>query len=114
MKKKVFISGPMTDMKNYNQQSFQVAQYWLESQGYEVRSPAVFPHNWSKFEDYMTLDLAMLEMCDFIFLLPGWTRSAGALMESNRAIDLEVQELKYDKGILDVLQDIYESLRTDN
>ena len=43
-------------------------------------NPAVFPEGFT-WEEYMKITLAMLSVCDTIYLLPDWTESKGAQEE---------------------------------
>ncbi len=43
-----------------------------------------------RYEDFMALDLAWLEVAEAIYMLRGWEKSRGAVMEHNRAIDLGI------------------------
>lgn len=111
-KTKIYIAGPMTGLINFNYQSFDVAQIWLESKGYEVRNPATFQHGWNSYKDYIKAGLCMLEMCDRIVFLPGWESSKGAILEKEKAIELRIKMLNpFDEHIFSVLFDIYEAAK---
>lgn len=84
---RVYISGPITDHQGY-MSDFQKAQDHLEELGYTVINPAavqsVLPE--LEYEEYMKLDLAMLELCEAIYMLNGWQESYGANREYGYAL----------------------------
>jgi len=79
---KVYISGPMTGLPDYNRAAFRKAEARLLSRGYDVVNPARvnLPES-SEWIDYMRHDIKMLMDCDGIATLPGWDESRGALTE---------------------------------
>jgi hypothetical protein len=85
---KIYIAGPMTGIPDFNRLSFNEAARLLSEKGHIVLNPAVLPDG-MKHEEYMTICLAMVEVCDMVALLPGWEKSKGACMEIIRAFDLD-------------------------
>lgn len=85
-KKKVFISGPMTGIKDFNKPAFDQAEQWLTQAGYSVFNPARmhFDDAWTH-EEIMRIDLAALAQCDYILMLPKWYYSKGAIQEYHYA-----------------------------
>ena len=85
-KKKVFISGPMSGIKDFNKPAFDKAEQWLTQAGYSVFNPARmhFDDSWTH-EEIMRIDLAALAQCDYILLLDKWYYSKGALQEYHYA-----------------------------
>lgn len=78
MKKVAFISGKISEDKNYKEK-FKMAQIYLESLGCLVLSPAVLPAlSWCAC---MRITLAMMREADCIVFLPDWMDSPGARME---------------------------------
>ena len=77
---KIFISGPMSGLPNFNRQAFHEAARMLDSQGHVVLNPATLP-NGLKQAQYMDICLAMLRCVDAIYLLPDWKLSHGARAE---------------------------------
>jgi hypothetical protein len=84
IKKVVFISGMISDDKDY-QEKFAEAEKTLTEQGYIVLNPAkAIPSEfiWSKA---MMICFAMIREADGIVLLPDWEQSAGARSEKSHA-----------------------------
>lgn len=86
---KVYISGPMTGIEDYNFPAFHQAAERLQAAGYRVENPAskgvIDGWTWS---DYLRHDLRQLLECDAICLLPGWRNSKGATLEHHVATGL--------------------------
>jgi len=80
--KKVFISGPMTGLPDFNRKAFFEAEEKLRNAGFSVFNPA-----WLRFDEFWdskaiaTVDLAALSQCDYIYQLEGWENSLGATAE---------------------------------
>ena len=96
----VYISGPMKGLPDGNRAAFRDVELMLKDRGYEP----VNPHSLSPargadetdagyYERCMAIDLAALERCDAIFLLPAWQASSGALREYKRAAELGMSVL---------------------
>jgi nucleoside 2-deoxyribosyltransferase len=109
--KRVYIAGPMSGLESFNLPAFDSMAYTLRRMGYEVVSPAdisraMITERGCGFSDirrgeYLTRDLAELQLCDAMVLLPGWQRSAG--------VDIELRFAAY-CGI--VVYDGLEALRS--
>ncbi len=86
---KVYISGPMTGIENYNFPAFNRAAAILAMHGYDVENPAdkgvIDGWEWA---DYLRYDLRVLTLCDAIYRLPGWENSRGATLEVHVAVAL--------------------------
>lgn len=82
--KKVFISGAITGCDGYKEKFLQAEKY-LKSFGYAVMNPAVLDEGFEHGE-YMKVTLAMLSVCDTIYILPCAVASKGALEEIMEAV----------------------------
>ena len=85
---RVYISGPITGTKDYVMR-FAEAEAKLEKMGFSVFNPArvnaELPENLGH-EKYMEISMAMLGMCDGIYMLNGWRDSRGACREYGYAM----------------------------
>lgn len=80
---KVYISGPMTGIPDYNFPAFNTAAERWRAEGWEVVNPA---ENFGGRVDltrpeYMRLDIQHLLNVDALAVLAGWQRSKGASLE---------------------------------
>ena len=93
---RLYVSGPMTGIPNYNFAAFQATTVTLRGMGHEVWSPAemdaeegVAPDPEGKTDDmekyagYLARDIRVLaeERIEGIVVLPGWMNSGGAITE---------------------------------
>lgn len=86
---RLYISGPMTGIPEWNFPAFNKAADQLRAAGYDVVNPADGGSDNSKsWEDYLREDLRLLLDCDGIALLPGWEKSRGARLEVHVATSL--------------------------
>lgn len=78
----IYISGQITGRKDY-QEKFNIAELKLKLTGLEVINPAklndVLPE--LTHEQYMTICMAELSLCDSIYMLKGYEKSKGAMQE---------------------------------
>lgn len=85
---RVYISGGITGVPDYKER-FSEAEKELKEKGHEVISPAkvsdVLPS--MDYEEYMSVDLLLLSMCDAIYMLEGWEKSTGANREYCYAVE---------------------------
>ena len=78
---RIYISGKITDNNNYIEQ-FAEAETWLTEQGYEAVNPTkCCEYPFFTYAEYMEIDLALLKLCDAIFMLANWQDSNGAKTE---------------------------------
>lgn len=81
----IYIAGPMTGLKNFNRDSFALAELAIKEQGHEVRNPACLGTDWTRYEDYIEVGLVMLRQCEAVVFLPGSENSKGAQIEREEA-----------------------------
>lgn len=86
-KKKVYIAGPMSGITGDNRDAFYKIDAKLEVRGFIPLNPACLPNGLTQ-GDYMDICLAMVRACDAVYLLPGWGKSEGAIVENAYAIKL--------------------------
>lgn len=79
---RIYLSGPITGIDDYMER-FLETEARVKRQWNEVLNPAkvgkmlpVLGHS-----EYMTIDLAMLKICDVILLMKGWQQSKGCMEE---------------------------------
>lgn len=80
---KVYISGPITGIKDY-MQNFARAERKLGAEGHVPVNPAKVNAQLPKdttHEEYMKMSYVMLDMCDAVFMLEGWEGSKGCNLE---------------------------------
>ena len=82
--KKVFISGAITGCDGYKEKFLQ-AEKDLKSFGYSVMNPAILDEGFEHGE-YMKVTIAMLSVCDTIYILPCAISSKGATEEILEAV----------------------------
>ncbi len=79
---RVYVSGPMTGIKDHNFPAFNEAAGRLRARGHEVVNPVdINPDPGTPWEICLRADLIEMLKCDTIALLPGWQNSRGAQFE---------------------------------
>ena len=82
---KIYISGRITNNDNYKNDFKQAAQY-LTNQYYIVINPCCLPLG-LKYEEYIHINKAMIDVSDAIYLLKNWEDSNGARIEYDYAVE---------------------------
>lgn len=93
--KKVYISGPMTGFADFNYPSFDAKETELLELGFIPINPA---NNFDrstgrKRAEYLKVDLKNLLTCDYIYFLPGFETSSGAILEALVAKECGIEVL---------------------
>ena len=78
--KRVYISGPMTGISEYNFPAFFKAEKLLKEYGYIPLNPARSPKG-LEYKHYMDIAFAMIRSSQEIYTLDGWEKSNGAIAE---------------------------------
>ena len=95
---RLYISGPMTGLPNFNRDQFNRAAGILRAAAYDVVNPAELPAGWT-WDEYMARALADLRTCDAMAMLPGWPESKGARKELQEALRLDFRVREWTKWI---------------
>ncbi len=80
MRELIYISGPMSGVKDHNFPAFNALASKLRSSGWRVVNPAELVGG-ATWVEFMRRDIRYLMDCDMVIVLPGWQKSRGALME---------------------------------
>ena len=78
---KIYISGPITNVLDYKEKFGQAEKHLKEKYpNAEIINPTmiVLPSSCTH-EDYMKIDFMLLDLCDAIYMMPGWDLSKGCL-----------------------------------
>lgn len=86
---KVYISGPMTGLPQFNYPAFFDMAEHICAIGYEPLNQAAQPEQPS-WEAYMRHDIKLLMDADMVVMLPGWEQSKGAKIEKQIAEQLNI------------------------
>jgi hypothetical protein len=87
---KVFISGKIKGVPEYNAPAFKSAEEQLTAQGHAVFNPVkLHPADPTMFdaEDYLHCCFSMIDRCDTVYFLSSWSESPGARLELDYAIE---------------------------
>ncbi|MEW6166032.1 MAG: dATP/dGTP pyrophosphohydrolase domain-containing protein [Pseudomonadota bacterium] len=84
--KRIYLSGPMTGLPDFNFPAFNAEAARLRSLGYDVVNPAELnPDFETPYDECLRVDLKALLDCDTIAMLDGWMDSNGAHLEMHIA-----------------------------
>ncbi len=88
-----YLAGPITGVKDFNTEAFEREALYLRSKGDIVHNPReLFGGNTSlTHKQYMHIALAIIPLCEGMWMLPGWTRSPGARIEHTIATVLNLK-----------------------
>lgn len=102
---RIYVSGPMTGLPEYNFPSFQEAARQLRAAGYSVEDPSEkgIIDGWT-WADYLRFDIKALMDCDGVAVLPGWPKSKGARLEVTVAEELGMQVMSVDSWIREAVR----------
>lgn len=79
--RRIYISGPMTGLPEFNLPAFAAEAERLRRLGFDVVNPAEINPVGGTWEECMRRDVALLVTCDHVATLPGWDKSQGAQLE---------------------------------
>ena len=81
----IYISGPIEGVDNYREK-FERAKRIIEKGGHKAINPAGLDlHGLTRWQ-ILRIDLALLNLCDTIYMLKGWEQSRGANREYGYAL----------------------------
>ncbi len=84
---RIYISGPITNVLDYKEKFARAEKYLKEKYpATEIINPTVLSELPLSYDEYMDLDLRLLDMCGSIYMLDGWEMSKGACIEYGYAM----------------------------
>ena len=88
---RIYISGPITNVIDYKEK-FARAEHNLKAKypDAEIINPTILDKLPLEYDEYMKLDLMLLDMCDAIYMMNGWEKSKGACIEFGYAVAKEL------------------------
>ena len=89
--KRIYISGPMSNIPEFNFPAFYSEAKYLRDQGCDVVNPAemdIGDPSTLIWHECLRRDIIELMSCDSIWMLPGWSESKGAQLEHHIACEL--------------------------
>lgn len=88
---RIYISGPITNVLDYKEKFARAEQNLkLKYPDAEIINPTVLDKLPLEYDEYMKLDLMLLDMCDAIYMMNGWEMSKGACIEFSYATAKEL------------------------
>lgn len=93
---RVYVSGPMTGIQEFNFPAFKAATALLRQRGYEVLCPTEIEPNLSAtWHECLRGDIKAICDVDMLVLLPGWENSKGAHLEVHIAHRLGIGVISF-------------------
>ena len=88
---RIYISGPITNVLDYKEK-FERAEQNLKAKypDAEIINPTVLDKLPLTYDEYMELDLKLIDMCGAIYMLNGWEMSKGSCIEFGYATAKEL------------------------
>ena len=87
---RIFISGGITGVENYKEK-FDNAEKELKAKGYKVINPTIVSEQLieaeATWEECMGVTQALFDICNSVYMLRGWEKSAGAAVEHRIALE---------------------------
>lgn len=97
---KVYLSGPMTGLPDFNYPAFHAAAKKLRDAGVVVENPAENqPPECGTWAGYMRNALVQMLRCEAVVMLPGWESSRGASVEWRLAVELGMTVVALDLAL---------------
>lgn len=98
---RVYLSGPITGVENYRE-NFRNAAERLRADGImDIINPAelceVLPLESATWEEYLSIDMHLIDLAQCLVLLPGWRESKGAQREYGYALAKDLMILEMDE-----------------
>lgn len=97
---RIFISGGITGVENYKEK-FDNAEKELKSKGYKVINPTIVSEQLIEaevtWEECMSVTQSLFDICDGVYMLRGWEKSAGAAIEHRIALE-QGKTIIYEQG----------------
>lgn len=92
---RIYISGPITNVLDYKEKFARAEQNLKEKYpDAEIINPSVIATLPLTYDEYMEIDLLLLDMCGAIYMLNGWEMSRGACIEFGYALAKDLIVLK--------------------
>lgn len=88
---KIYIAGAITNNPDYEKQ-FEETEKLLLKQGHAVINPV--KNLGFTYKEYIDMGLNELMRCDAIYLMKGWEKSVGAMLEYSYAIVTDMAVFK--------------------
>lgn len=95
---KIYISGPVTGIKDNNEPAFERAELALKALGHEPTNPVKLckEQGLTEWNACMALCIPEVAKCEAIIFLEGWEWSRGALEERSEALRLGLDFIDID------------------